>query len=232
MAAPLRAPAPLSGGLVLLRWTANLMIGTSLLALGGFAVLVGGPRDGASELERVLAAVVASVVGSAAPATIGQPERVVLPPAPPSARPITRVMIDRLGLDAEVVPARLLEREDGVITWEVPPFKVGHAQATAGAGEPGVAVLLGHVGSLRSGDVFRDLDRARVDDLVRVLAGAEEFEYRVLAIQRVARTSGQPLVADGVPALVLVTCTGTWLPAMWDFSERLLVRAEVVGRAA
>ncbi len=65
MAAPLRAPAPLSGDLVLLRWTANLMIGTSLLALGGLAVLVGGPRDGASELERVLAAAAASAVGSA-----------------------------------------------------------------------------------------------------------------------------------------------------------------------
>src|SRR5207244_7943612 len=65
-------------------------------------------------------------------------------PTPNPSRPITRVVIPSIALDAPAVPAGLVKR-DGAITWEVPPFKIGHAQDMAGAGGAGNAVLVGHV---------------------------------------------------------------------------------------
>ena len=86
-------------------------------------------------------------------------------------------------LAADVVPSALIER-DGGLTWEVPALKVGHAEASAGAGERGHAVLLGHVTSLPSGDVFKDLERARVGDTGDVFADEQRFTYTVAHARR------------------------------------------------
>ena len=51
-------------------------------------------------------------------------------------------MIPVISLDTDVMPAELID-SNGSLTWEVPAFKVGHAQATAGAGGPGNAILVG-----------------------------------------------------------------------------------------
>jgi LPXTG-site transpeptidase (sortase) family protein len=145
---------------------------------------------------------------------------------PPPSHAINHVSLPRIGLSAEVTPATLVER-DGALTWEVPAFKVGHAEATAGAGEPGNAVLLGHVSSARSGDVFRTLDRARVGDSVQVSAPSGEFEYQVVSVTSVARGDRSALAPTSRATVSLITCTGVWLPLMWDYSERLVVRAEL-----
>ncbi|MBA2527862.1 MAG: sortase [Pyrinomonadaceae bacterium] len=69
------------------------------------------------------------------------------------------------------MPARLVEQRGG-LTWEVPAFRAGHAEATAGAAELGNAILLGHVTSRQAGNVFKDLDKARAGDQVLVLSGS------------------------------------------------------------
>src|SRR5438067_270543 len=76
--------------------------------------------------------------------------------------PITRVEIARIGLRSPVVLSKYLDSDGG--TWEIPAFRVGHAEFTAGAGQPGNAVLLGHLTSIGVGQVFRDLNRVRVGD--------------------------------------------------------------------
>jgi LPXTG-site transpeptidase (sortase) family protein len=141
-------------------------------------------------------------------------------------RPVTRVVIPRLALDAAVIPARLVERAAGV-TWEVPAFKVGHAEQTAGAGAPGNGVLVGHVTSQVAGNVFGNLDRAEVGDRVRIFSDAESFDYRVTEVRRVDRTDVSVVQPTAAPSLSLVTCTGAWLPVIGDFAERLVVRAEL-----
>src|SRR5207302_4216993 len=83
--------------------------------------------------------------------------------------PITHVVIPAISQSAEVVPAGLIQR-DGGVTWEVPAFKIGHAETTAGAGQPGNAVLLGHVTSVRSGNVFANLDQVEVGQAINVFA--------------------------------------------------------------
>jgi sortase A len=149
------------------------------------------------------------------------------PPATPGPfRPVTRVVIPRLALDAAVVPARLVERHAGG-TWEVPAFAVGHAERTAGAGAPGNGVLVGHVTSQGAGNVFGDLGRVGVGDQVRVFSGAQAFDYRVTEARAVARTDVSVVAPTEAASLSLITCTGRWLPDVGDFAERLVVRAEL-----
>lgn len=114
-------------------------------------------------------------------------------------------------------------------TWEVPAFAAGHAEFSAGAGRPGTAVLFGHVSSLRSGRVFQHLERVRAGDDIEVVSGDEGFLYRVVEVQRVPRTSVLTLEPSATAGIVLITCTGQWLPALGDYAERLIVRGQLVG---
>jgi len=136
---------------------------------------------------------------------------------------ITHVEIPSIGLSADVVPARLVQRAGG-LTWDVPAFKIGHAESTAAAGQPGNAVLLGHVTSVHSGNVFADLDQVQVGQPIHVYSDAREFTYTVVSTTRVARTDTSALEQSDTPAVSLITCTGIWLPTIWDYTERLVVR--------
>src|SRR6185436_17829350 len=142
-----------------------------------------------------------------------------------TTHPITHLSLDRSGLDADVVPAHLVDR-DGATTWDVPAFKVGHAESTAGAGEEGNAVLLGHVTSLHSGNVFQDLDQAQPGDRVQVFSDGARFDYIVTNVDRVPRTDLEVVDQGSKRAISLITCAGIWLPTIWDYTERLVVRAE------
>jgi sortase A len=220
---------------LLLRWTGNLLILVSLGGLGvlTYALLAPEPGNGPSGLdalrsgddrEAAVAQQQTTVAGTQAQASQDQ--------RPNGGRSIARLAIDRAGITADVVPARLIER-DGGTTWEVPAFKVGHAESTAGAGESGNAILLGHVSSLRSGNVFQDLERVELGDLVHVftVGNTAPFDYRVVAIDRVPRADRSVLEASQTPVVSLITCTGVWLPTMWDYTERLVVRAELMSSA-
>ncbi len=134
------------------------------------------------------------------------PEDVAAPemPEPVESRPITRVVLPRIGLSADVAPAELVEQDDSV-TWLVPAFKAGHAQSTAGPGEPGNAVVFGHVTSRSLGNVFEQLHRAHVGDLVEIFGGEERFDYLVVDVMAVSRTDARPSRSSRVPV------TGTWL---------------------
>ena len=152
--------------------------------------------------------------------TLRAPDRAI------ESLPITRVAIPSIGLDAEVVTATFVEKNGGT-TWEIPKFKAGHAEYTAGAGDKGNAVLLGHVSSLRSGDVFKDLDQVSIDDTISVFSGDREFKYKVTEIKTVPREDRSMAQTTETPSVTLFTCTGTWLPTIWDYTERLAVRAEL-----
>lgn len=147
---------------------------------------------------------------------------------PVESLPITRVVIPSIRLDAEVVPAAFVER-GGATTWDIPKDRAGHAQYTAGAGDRGNAVLLGHVNSLRSGDVFRDLDKVAIGDRVVIHASTgQRFIYEVRELHTVARDDTALLGTTETPTLSLFTCAGIWLPTTWDYTERLVVRAALV----
>jgi LPXTG-site transpeptidase (sortase) family protein len=146
-----------------------------------------------------------------------------LPPEKPRA-PITKLKVARIRIEADVVPSRLINWF-GVTTWEVPAFRVGHGVLTAGAGEPGNAVLLGHVTSISEGNVFRNLSQARVGDVVQVLSEDVAFDYEVEVVKQVPRTDLSMLEPTAEPVVTLVTCVGEWLEDIQDYSHRLIVRA-------
>jgi sortase A len=145
---------------------------------------------------------------------------------PDVARVVTGVHIPRLQLDADVVTAHLIHVQGGA-TWEVPAYKVGHGQYTAGAGQAGNTVLLGHVSSRSAGNVFRDLDQVRVGDPISVTSEADVYTYRVAEVRVVPRTDLSVLQPTERPTLTLITCTGAWLPQLNEFADRLVVRAEL-----
>ena len=155
------------------------------------------------------------------------PTSVPAVPTPQVATPITRIAISRIKLDSEVVEALLIDR-GGATTWDIPKFKAGHAQLTAGAGDQGNAVLLGHVSSLRSGDVFKDLESVKIgDEIVLFDDQQNKFTYVVSETRTLARTDMSMLATTDEASATLFTCTGTWLPLEWDFSDRFIVRAKL-----
>ena len=148
-------------------------------------------------------------------------------PTPEPSPPITGLRIPSIGLQTKVVPAEFVEGTDGG-SWNVPAFVAGHAEFTAGAGAAGNAVLIGHVDSIRSGDVFHNLSGVSMGDSVEVWSGNRRFDYQVVAIWSVPRTDGTVMQPTPKPSITLITCTGQWLPLQHDFSHRLVVRAELV----
>ena len=166
---------------------------------------------------------------------VPSPTRVASPTATPVPAPtqvpsyeITRLVLPRIKLETDVVPAPLVQKDDDSLTWDVPPFVAGHADGTAGAGEIGNAVLFGHVTSRSLGNVFLTLDKAKVDDEVQVFSGSRMFEYRVVEVHAVARDDVSVLDPTDSSSISLITCTGTWNPVIWDYMQRLVVRAELV----
>jgi LPXTG-site transpeptidase (sortase) family protein len=189
---------------------------------GGVGVFVGG--DGNEVVVETF--IVQAHAGTTTEAGPSDPPPPPSPAPPEPYRPITRLHIPRVHIEAEVVPAGLTPGRGG-LTWEVPPFRVGHAAYTAGAAAAGNAVLVGHVTSLDAGDVFRDLRKARAGDEIAVFSDAEQFTYRVTSVQQVPRTDISVVEPTPSPTLTLITCTGRWLPAVQDYAERLVVRAEL-----
>lgn len=160
------------------------------------------------------------------PATPTPTPRPTITPTP-TPQPITRVrVLAAVPIDSEVVVSPLVEKNGGV-TWEVPAFKVGHAEFTAGAGQRGNGVLLGHVTSRGLGNVFQQLDKTRVGDTIEVFSGDQRFEYRVVETRVVPRTEVSVLDPTPNASVSLITCVGLWNPLLNDYMERLVVRAEL-----
>jgi LPXTG-site transpeptidase (sortase) family protein len=141
-----------------------------------------------------------------------------------SWRQVTRLVIPRIGLDTSVVLAPLAQIGPDR-TWAVPAFRVGHAQYSAGAGDVGNTVLIGHVSSREAGSVFRKLYQLRPGDFIRVWSGGTSYEYAVTGSAIVARRDVAVVRWTPSPTLTLITCAGAWVPALDDYASRLVVRA-------
>lgn len=233
-ATPARALGRLvRAGLVLLA-DALIVLGLTgaILSYSGHleTALQGLEAVGLGDLSRALRTTLLSQVEEGpelVPAPIPTAERELLQATlaePP--RPIRELRIPRIALESEVVVAPLGRLPQGV-TWEVPAFKVGHAEGTAGAGQSGNAILIGHLTSQTLGSVFLHLDRVRPGDAVYLGADGDEFAYVVEEVRRVPRDELSVIQPTDLPTVTIVTCTGDWLPTERDYAERLIVRARL-----
>ena len=229
---PRRAATVRGNSLLEVRPTAghgiNRLVGRTssvLSALGAALILLSLMGAVALEVDPDLPALPAS--GGAPPRHASRASNVpATAAAPTTSRPITRLVIGSIGLDTPVLPAPLAEH-DGATTWDVPPKVAGHAEGTPGAGEPGNAILIGHLTSIHLGDVFLHLQDVRPGDLVVAYSGDQPFDYRVSASGDVDRNDLSVLGPTVMPSLTMITCSGLWLPTVWDYAERRVVRAEI-----
>jgi LPXTG-site transpeptidase (sortase) family protein len=142
-------------------------------------------------------------------------------PGSPDRDRALRVVAPTIELDAKVVESPLVHGE-----WQVPPFAAGHLAGTAQPLQGGNVGLAGHLQSLARGNVFANLDRLRVGDVVRLDTPRAVVAYRVATVATVSRDDLNVLAQTSHETLTLITCAGTWLPLQRDYSERTVVAAD------
>ena len=201
-----------------------------LLALADTGLVASGASR-ATGPPRVPVLVTSTIPGpAAAPASARAPAS----PQPAMARsiPVT-VDIPAIGVRARVVPVGL--RPDGTV--EVPPLgrdaPVGWYRHLATPGEPGPAVLLGHVDSAAEGPaVFWALARLRAGD--RVAVHRANGTTATFAVRTVASypKRGFPSAAVYGPTsaaeLRLITCGGTFDRGRGTYRDNVIAFAALV----
>ena len=116
-----------------------------------------------------------------------QSTALIPPTATPAPLPPTRMVIPEVGVDAPVVPVSFRSSRE---EWEVPrEYAVGWHQGTVGLGVPGNSVFNGH--NAGHGEVFRDLYKLDVGDVITVYSGDVAFRYHVSQV-RILPEAWQP----------------------------------------
>src|SRR5215471_1689512 len=163
----------------------------------------------------------AAVGGPVVPRSVSSaaPEQASKPVAAPA-----RLSVPVLGVDADVEPVGV----DGQGRMGTPsrPEHVGWYRQGAAPGQPGNAVIDGHLDWTSGPAVFWQLHRLRVGDEAFV-SGSDGTRLRfvvdsVSTIAYDANVDGL-FVTLGPPSMTLLTCTGTWDRQRATYLQRLVV---------
>lgn len=154
------------------------------------------------------------------------------PPAGAPVSPPSRLVVERIGLDQDLMQLGL--RPDH--TLEVPPegpgSPAGWYRGSPAPGQSGPAVVLGHVNASGGGPgVFADLHVLTPGDEIGVQrADGTQAQFRVTHAERYAKNAFPTMRVYGNttdPQLRLITCDG-YDPATGTFDENLVVYATLV----
>jgi LPXTG-site transpeptidase (sortase) family protein len=158
------------------------------------------------------------------------PEVRTNPAAKPAADPFpVRLVISKIGVDASI-EARGLDAGRNMLTpkdyHDVAWYNLGPAP-----GEPGNALLNGHVDWWTGSAVFTRLSELRAGDKLTVVReDGTQLTFKVTGRRIV--TAGARVASLFAPSktasLTLITCTGAWDPAILSDTHRLLVSAVLV----
>ncbi len=157
-------------------------------------------------------------VGASAPSVAFKPD-----PTP------VRLVISSIRLDAKV-EQRGLDAKRNLDTAR-DPFDVAWYDRGPAPGQPGDAIINGHVDWWTGDAVFTHLGRVRPGDVVQVTrADGVVVTFRITLLQRVDAGNRIPsLFAPSSRAtLTLITCAGVWNPLTLSNTQRLLVSATLV----
>jgi LPXTG-site transpeptidase (sortase) family protein len=154
--------------------------------------------------------------------------------APASSTPATpllptRLVVPALGIDAAV--ERVKVKDDGSMANPKSFKTVGWYELGAKPGEPGNAVLAGHVNNgIGLSGVFARLGEVEIGERVVVQGEGRELAYVVTAKTQYI-TDQAPLedifTLTGPSGLVLITCEGDWDPESRSYDRRLVVVARL-----
>jgi LPXTG-site transpeptidase (sortase) family protein len=138
-------------------------------------------------------------------------------------------MISKIGVNARI-EARGLDANRTMLTpkdyRDVAWYNLGPVP-----GQPGNALLNGHVDWWTGSAVFTRLSELRAGDTVTIVRGdGIRLTFRVTARRIVAAGArvASLFVPSKVPSLTLITCTGAWDPSILSDTHRLLVSAVLV----
>ena len=214
-------------------------------AVLGLALAVGTPTAwyltrppaaaGAAVSEVLATDVPPAPVSTAAPAPDRLPALTARPavPSPVEVAPApVRIAAPALGVDARVVPAGV--RADGQMDIPENVDRVGWYRFGPAPGEPGSAVLAGHVDDVEQGlGVLARLRTAEPgDEIVVTDAAGTTTRWRVAAREVISKQVlplEQLFRRDGPPRLTLITCGGPFLPEYRSYRDNVVVVAEPVG---
>ena len=137
--------------------------------------------------------------------------------------PPARILIPRLGVDAPLTEADIVAQQ-----WDVSRLRneVAHLEGTAFPGEPGNAVLAGHITIPNAGfGPFKELGTLDVGDLVFIEREGVTLTYEVTERMEVQPTDVHVAYPTADTRLTLITCSN------WDGEqERYTGRIVVVAR--
>ncbi|WP_448628686.1 class F sortase [Geodermatophilus sp. URMC 64] len=185
---------------------------------------------------------VATTARPQTPVAAGAPgptaERVPAAAAPRPERPgppPVHLDIPRIGVHTDVIPLGL--NPDGTVS--LPPLDTrapaGWYRYLAAPGDPGPAVLLGHVDTYRGPAVFYRLGELQPGDTVSVQrADGRAVEFRVDAVRAYPKSDFPAQAVYGPadrPVLRLVTCGGAFDRDRRSYLSNVVVYASLVPRA-
>ena len=143
----------------------------------------------------------------------------------------TRLSISSLGVRANVVEVG--KADDGSIAPPVedPARTVGWYGLGPTPGEPGTAVLVGHVDTDSRPGVFHNLRDIRVGKLIEVSRKDRRVAtFRVDSVESFPKDqfpADRVLVHSDVPRLALVTCGGEWVGGDTGYADNIIVFAHL-----
>jgi len=158
----------------------------------------------------------------------------IWPPSPQLAgdrvaEPPTRLRIPRIGVDS---PLEVLDLDQsGAMTLPSDYMVAGWYRRSAAPGEPGPAVIAGHVDSRTGIAVFFRLSELRAGDTIEVDRAGRRLTFRVESTGRFPKDHvpvDQVYAPTPVPTLRLITCGGAFDYARNSYDDNVIVFASAV----
>jgi hypothetical protein len=175
---------------------------------------------------------------SAAPAAVAAPAAAVSSAAPvePSPAPVpglrpTDVSLPTLGVRSALVDLDV--DPDGALAVPADPDVAGWFVGGAVPGEPGPAVIAGHVDSRSGPAVFHRLDELRAGDVAEVTrSDGRTVTYRVVTVASFPKAAFPTARVYGPtprPELRLITCGGDFDRRSRHYEDNVVVTAVLAG---
>ncbi|MBT2529358.1 class F sortase [Streptomyces sp. ISL-99] len=144
-----------------------------------------------------------------------------------SAAPPIRIRIGRIALDKPLTGLRV--QQDGRLGVPQDPAEVGWWSDGPRPGDPGAAVVVGHVDSTTGPGAFHGLSSLRPGDQISVRRDDRStVAFTVQALRQYDKDSlpdSQVYATTGPPALRLITCGGSYDRKRGEYSHNLVVYA-------
>ncbi|WP_433888478.1 class F sortase [Streptomyces sp. CA-111067] len=161
------------------------------------------------------------------PATAGGHAAAMPPAAPAEAAAPVRIRIPSIGLDRTLTGLQVMQ--DGHLGVPDNPGQVGWWSDGPRPGDPGAAIVVGHVDSLTGPAAFYGLSTLRPGNSITIdRADHTHIVFTVQALRQYEKDAfpdDQVYATTGPPTLRLITCGGTYAGPAGGYLDNIVVYA-------